>query len=104
MRVHVINAFQRDGKNKTTLEPYTMFFVTIGLPFNNLEFKSGFKETGYGQNTAELPIEPELLQKFSFLNGKTAYMELTTVPKIIFGELKEVVIDAKVCSPETKAA
>jgi len=38
------------------------------------------------------------------MNGKPAYMELTTTEMILFGDLKTVVIDAKVSSSESKAA
>ena len=103
MRVLVLNAVERKGNKKATGEPYSMYFVSIGLPFNNVDFSS-FKESGYGVNIAEIPLEPAAFPKFSFLNGKPAYMELVTTEKIVFGELKTVVIDAKVSSMENKVA
>ena len=103
MKALVINAFSREGVSKKNGEPYISYFINIGLPFAPVDFGS-YKETGYGVNTAELPLEPKALEKFAFMNGKPAYMDLSTTEKILFGELKAVVVDAKVASSETKAA
>lgn len=103
MKALVLNAFERKGISKKTSEPYTSYHVNIALPFNPVDFGS-YKESGYGVNIAELPLQPEALQKFAFMNGKPAYMELVTTEMILFGDLKTVVIDAKVTSPETKVA
>ena len=40
MRVLVLNAVERKGNKKATGEPYSMYFVSIGLPFNNVDFSS----------------------------------------------------------------
>ncbi|MER0217474.1 MAG: hypothetical protein DU481_15205 [Nitrosomonas sp.] len=103
MRALVLKAFKREGTTKATGKPYESFFIAIALPFTDIDFGS-YKETGFGVNYAEIPLEPSLLPKFAFMNGKPAYMDLATTEKIIFGELKTVVVDAKVASSETKAA
>lgn len=103
MRALVLKAFKREGTKKDSGKTYELFFIAIALPFSDVDFGS-YKETGFGVNYAELPMEPSLLPKFSFMNGKPAYMDLTTTEKILFGDLKTVVVDAKVTSSETKAA
>lgn len=103
MKALVLNAFSREGTSKKNGTPYLSFFISIALPFSPVDFGS-YKESGYGVNIAELPLDPQAISKFSFMNGKPAYMELVTTEKILFGDLKTVVIDAKVASSETKAA
>lgn len=103
MRALVLKAFKREGITKGSGKPYENYYIAIALPFTAVDFGS-YKEDGFGVNYAELPMEPSLLPKFSFMNGKPAYMELVTTEKILFGDLKTVVVDAKVASSETKAA
>jgi len=63
MKALVLNAFERKGVSKKTGEPYTSYHISIALPFNPVDFGS-YKETGYGVNVAELPLEPSALPKF----------------------------------------
>lgn len=97
MKAYVINAQKTYGRRKSDGSPYEMHIVTIGLPFSNTN-TGNYNQEGYGLNTAEIPLEPSILPKFAFLNGKPALMELTTEEKIMFGEIRSVVVDAKVSS------
>jgi len=93
MKALVINAKKTHGKKKSDGTPYEMYVVTIGLPFRNVSM-GNYNIEGYGYDVAELPLDPNILSKFQSLK-EPGFLELVTDSVIMFGEIRETVVDVK---------
>jgi len=102
MKAMVINAKKTHGKRKADGTPYEMYVVTISLPFRNVSM-GNYNVEGYGHDIAEIPLDPALLPKFQNLKEPT-YLELITDQVIMFGEIKDTVVDVRPIQPAAKPA
>lgn len=91
MKVLVLNARRVHGNKKADGKPYEMFEVTVALPLRPVQ-QGGYNMEGFGMDVATVPLDPAAYQKFSALK-QPMFLELVTEPMIMFGELKDTVID-----------
>lgn len=102
MKALVINAKKTYGKKKSDGTPYEMYVVTVSLPLRNISM-GNYNVEGYGHDIAEIPLEPSILPKFQNLKEPT-YLELVTDQVIMFGEMKDTVVDVRSIQPAVKSA
>lgn len=91
MKVLVLNARRTHGTKKADGKPYEMYEVTVALPLRPIS-QGGYNMEGFGVDVATIPLDPAAYQKFSSIKSPIQ-LELITEPMIIFGELKDTVID-----------
>lgn len=90
MRALVLNVKHTHGFKKADKSPYEMFIITVALPLSPFS-SANYSYDGFGFDTAELPIEGELYSRFADLK-EPRILELQVEPKIVFGDLKNVVV------------
>lgn len=63
MIVTFIGAYRRSGTSKSSGNPYDMCKLTFGVPMQEVTSAS-MNYTGYGFESKEIDIKPEVLQEF----------------------------------------